>query len=207
MIENFQQIEKWLNDNASKILKQSLQDPATSDEIFELEQRIGKNIPDDFKALYLWHNGLSDDENFGSLFFGIDFFPIDRIIADYIDKKENYSNEAFPLDKSDPEIDPSNIYNNNWIKFAFDGSHTGLYLDLAPSTNGTYGQIIFIDDEYSAGILVAKSTTTLIANFAEDLTKNLYHLDEDALEDGNHYLTTDPKIDIVNWEMSDRWRR
>ena len=199
MNENFQRIEKWLNDNASKILKQSLQDPATSDEMFELEQTIGKNIPDDFKALYLWHNGLSDDENFGSLFFGIDFFPIDRIISDYIDKKENYSTEAFPLDKSDPEIDPSNIYNNNWIKFAFDGSHTGLYLDLSPSTNGTYGQIIFIDDEYSAGILVAKSATTLIANFAEDLTKNL--------EDGNHYLATDPKIDIVNWEMSDRWRR
>jgi cell wall assembly regulator SMI1 len=207
MNENFQRIEKWLNDNASKILNQSLQDPATSDELFELEQTIGKNIPDDFKALYLWHNGLSDAENFGSLFFGIDFFPIDRIISDYIDKKENYSNQAFPLDKCDPEIDSSNIYNQDWVKFAFDGSHTGLYLDLAPSTNGTYGQIIFIDDEYSAGILVAESNTTLIANFAEDMNKNLYHLEEDALEDGNHYLATDPKIDIVNWEMSDRWRR
>jgi cell wall assembly regulator SMI1 len=207
MEDNFKKIENWLRENAEKIIEFSLQESATINEISNLERVIGKNLPDDFKNLYFWHNGLDDDENFGSLFYGMDFFPIDRIIAEYHSKKENYSYETIPLNKTDTEINPSNIYNMDWVKFAFDGSHTSLYLDLAPTNKGNYGQIIFIDDECSTGILVANSTAQLVENFRNDLENNLYHLDEDALEDENHYLTTDPKIDIINWETSEEWKR
>lgn len=204
---NFKKIENWLRENAEKIIEFSLQESATINEISNLERVIGKNLPGDFKNLYFWHNGLDDDENFGSLFYGMDFFPIDRIIAEHHSKKENYSSETIPLNKTDTEINPSNIYNMDWVKFAFDGSHTSLYLDLAPTDKGNCGQIIFIDDEYSTGILVANSTAQLVENFRNDLENNLYHLDEDALEDENHYLTTDPKIDIINWETSEEWKR
>jgi len=61
MKENFEKIENWLKENAKKILELSLQKPATQDEISELEKIAGKELPDDFKELYLWHNGLNDD--------------------------------------------------------------------------------------------------------------------------------------------------
>lgn len=207
MKQDFEKIENWLKENAQKILTLSLQKPAMAGEINELEKAIGKNLPSDFKALYLWHNGLNDQENFGSLFYGMDFFPVNRIIEEYLYKKEHYASENILLEKADEEIDPTNMYNNNWIKFAFDGSHTSLFIDLAPTDQGNYGQIIFIDDEYGTGILVASSTAELIENFKNDLENNLYQLDNDALEDENHYLTADPRIDIVNWETSEIWKR
>ena len=207
MKENLEKIENWLRENANKIFELSLQSPATENEIKELENTIEKVLPNDFKELYLWHNGLNDEENFGSLFYGMDFFPIDKIITEYLDKKENYSSQTTSLEKYDKQIDPSNIYNIDWIKFAFDGGSTSLYLDLAPSNDGKYGQVIFIDEEYETGILVANSTTELVLNLREDLGNNLYLLDENALEDDNHYLVTDPKIDIVNWETSKKWKR
>ena len=207
MKQDFEKIENWLKENAQKILNLSLQEPATETEINELEKTIGKDLPSDFVALYLWHNGLNDQENFGSLFYGMDFFSVDRIIEEYLYKKEHYATESIPLEKVDKEIDPTNMYNNDWVKFASDGSHTNLFIDLAPSNQGNYGQIIFIDDVYGTGILVASSTSELIENFKNDLENNLYQLDEDALEDGNHYLTADSKIDIVNWETSEIWKR
>ncbi|WP_084694617.1 SMI1/KNR4 family protein [Chryseobacterium vrystaatense] len=194
-------------ENAIKILNLSLQKPATEDEIKELETATGKNLPGDFKELYLWHNGLNDQENFGSLFYGMDFFPVSRIIEEYRYKKEHYASENIPLKKADKEIDSASMYNTDWIKFAFDGSHTSLLIDLTPASQGTYGQIIFIDDEYETGILVANSTAELIGKFKNDLENNLYQLDEDALEDENHYLTADKTIDIVNWETSEIWNR
>ncbi len=207
MKENLEKIENWLRENANKIFELSLQSPATENEIKELESTIGKILPNDFKELYLWHNGLNGEENFGSLFYGMDFFPISKIIAEHLYKKDNYSSQTNSLEKNDKQINPSNIYNIDWIKFASDGAHTGLYLDLTPNDNGKFGQIIFIDDEYEIGILVANSTSQLVENLRKDLENNLYQLDEDALEDDNHYLTTVSEIDIVNWKNSEKWKR
>lgn len=207
MEQDFEKIEGWLGENAQKILNHSLQMPATENELNDLEETIGKRLPSDFKALYLWHNGLDDQDNFGSLFYGMDFFPVSRIIEEYLYKKENYASENIALQKADKEIDPANMYNAEWMKFGFDGSHTSLLLDLAPSSQGNNGQIIFLDDEYETGILVASSTQELVKMFKNDLENNLYQLDEDALEDGNHYLTADASIDIINWETSKAWKR
>lgn len=204
MNSDFQKIDAWLQKHASRIAEMSLQGLASPNKLIELEEEIGKSLPADFKELYLWHNGLVNEENFGSLFFGIDFFPIDRI-SEYKNRKA--STLSGPLINVDKGIDPSNIYNPNWIKFGFDGSHTAIFLDLAPGTDGIYGQIIFIDGEYETGIVVARSTAQLVADFASDLQNNLYHLHSDALEDGNHYLEPDARIDLVNWQTSERWKR
>jgi cell wall assembly regulator SMI1 len=68
MKQNFEQIENWLKENAEKIAEFSLQKPATENEINELEKTIGKDLPSDFKELYLWHNGLNDEENLEAFF-------------------------------------------------------------------------------------------------------------------------------------------
>jgi cell wall assembly regulator SMI1 len=198
-------IEEWLRTNAEKIAALSLQKPAIERELQELEKAISKELPQDFKQLYRWHNGLTDDENPGNLFFGMDFFPIDRIISEHCERTEQ--TQKFALEKADPEIDATNIFNPGWVKFGFDGSHTGLYLDLSPTETGQYGQIIFIDEELETGILVANSTTDLVNNFAKDLENGLYSLNPSALEDGHHYLEADKSIDIINWFASERWHR
>lgn len=203
MKENFKNIEEWLNENAPKIVKESLQAPISERQWETFHNLLKKNLPDDFKTLYLWHNGMKDDENVGSLFYGMSFYSIDELLQNL----EGRNEEKITLKKWDKEIKPENINNPYWIRFAFDGAHTGLYLDLDPNNEGTYGQVIFIDDEYEVGILVANSVSDLVYQFTEDLEQGLYHLHEDALEDGNHFLETDDSIDIINWQDSVKWNR
>lgn len=198
-------IDNWLQQNAERIVTLSLQPPAHPAELDALEKEVGKTIPPDFRELYSWHNGLDDSENFGSLFFGMDFYPVDKILQEVREQRERSGGE--PLKKFDRGIDGTNHSNRNWVRFGFDGSRTALYLDLAPAGDGKYGQIIYVDDTYETAILVAESTAQLVREFANDLENNLYHLEPDAAEDGNHYLTTKPSIDLVNWFQSERWKR
>lgn len=209
MRTHFDKIEAWLEENADRILRFSLRPPASESQLEELESTIGKALPEGFKQLYRWHDGLRDDENFGSLFFGMDFYPIGRLLEDFgkWNRNEDSSAASIELSDADEAIDSAHPYSPAWIKFAFDGAHTGLYLDLAPSNTGTYGQIIFIDDELGKGILVAESTEELVSDFASDLEHGRYGLDPDALDDGEHYIVADSSISIVNWYNSERWRK
>ncbi|WP_312966692.1 SMI1/KNR4 family protein [Acinetobacter gerneri] len=206
MQNNLQCIEQWLSQHAAKIKQDSLNPPATLQQLNELEQLIKQPLPEDFKAIYLWHNGLNDDRNLGNLFYAMDFFPIEQVI-EQVQQRVDMVDQLIALHHADPEIDAQNVFNPLWIKFAFDGGETGLYLDLAPSASGKVGQVIFIDDEYEIGLCVADSIQTLIADFANDLERDLYSLDEDALEDENEFLICDDRIDIINWSASERWKR
>jgi cell wall assembly regulator SMI1 len=204
---NLKVIDKWLKNNAKRILEFSLQNPATEDQIKELEKEVEKSLPEDFKCLYLWHNGMSDEKNVGNLFYSMGIFEIDRIIGEYNERKKISHDDIVPLEKFDKGIDGSNIFNTGWLKFGSDGSKTGLYLDFSPAREGKYGQVIFIDDEYSVGILVADSISDLVEQFIKDINSGLYSLNHDALEDDVHFLETDSSIDIINWNNSERWKR
>lgn len=142
MKQDFEKIKNWLKENAQKILNLSLQEPATESEINELDKTIGKSLPSDFKALYLWHNGLNDQKNFGSLFYGMDFFPVDRIIEEYLYKKEHYAAESIPLEKADEEIDPTNMYNNDWFKSGLQRGFSPLSSYFVKETSQTFDLLI-----------------------------------------------------------------
>ena len=87
------------------------------------------------------------------------------------------------LKRAQSGIDAHNAFNSNWIKFVGDGAAAGLYLDLAPTAQGQYGQIIFIDEQDEIAWIVADSVQQLIEGFYADLQQGCYQLDEDALED------------------------
>ncbi|MGU3373656.1 SMI1/KNR4 family protein [Chryseobacterium sp. M5A1_1a] len=204
MKTDFENIEAWLYKNAQRIIVNSLQKPVNVEQWEQFQKVMGKNLPDDFKLLYSWHNGIHDDENLGSLFYGMTFYSIDEILMDH---ENRMVRDKFSLQQSNKEIKGDTVFNPNWIRFAFDSSHTGLYLDLDPNDTGNYGQVIFIDDEYEVGILVADSISNLVHQFAVDLNNGLYHLHEDALEDGNHFLEAEDSIDLINWQDSEKWNR
>ena len=149
---------------------------------------------------------MNEDENLGNLFYGMAFLSLDEIKSKR-SEFENWEDELFTLKHADPQIDSKNIQNSDWIIFAHDSGRTGLYLDLAPTTLGKVGQIIFIDMEYEVGILVADSMTQLIENFLSDLEHGLYQLNEEALEDDNEFLECDESIDLINWHNSEKWAR
>lgn len=204
MKENLKFIELWLHKHAKRIIGQSLNSPVVVLDLDNFEKETNLELPQDFKDLYLWHNGMNDTENLGSLFQGMEFLSL----KDIENKRDiDLENQQFSLDYADPEINSHNSHNQKWIVFAHDGGRTGLYLDLDPTEKGKLGQIIFIDHDYDVGILVADSIAELVKQFLTDLEDNLYFLNEDALEDGNEFLETDSTIDIINWHNSKRWAR
>ncbi len=208
MIEtSVKQITQWLIANAPRIAELSLNPPATEEELSMLENTIGKTLPTDFRELYSTWNGMSDEENWGNFFFGMSFYTIDEIIADYEFRKSQSGKAGIiPLKKTDPEIDPFDFYNPAWIGIGTDGARSSLRLDLAPSDKGRYGQIIFIDGTYDIAAIVASSSIDLLRQFGGDLDKGLYSLEQDALEEGQHFLEPDQSIDLINWYHTERWK-
>ena len=139
MINHSEFIQSWPDENADKISIYSLQVPTTIEKIAHLKRVVSKQLPEDFEVLYLWHNGLTEDENTGSLFFGMDFLPIERIIDDHRNKFRDECDQKPKQAKADQGIDVNGFRTNDWIRFAFDGSDTGLYPDLVPAQRRSFG--------------------------------------------------------------------
>jgi len=200
-------IKQRLTEIAPRIIQFSLNTGASQQDLDKLEILIGKRLPIDFKELYKIYNGINDEENWGNFFYGMTFSSIDDIIENY-EFRINQSKdiEPIPLKKVDPQINGSNLYNLSWVRIGSDGSRSGLFVDLAPTDRGNYGQVIFIDGDYNVGIFIACSVLELVNNFAADLQNNLYYLEPDALEDGQHFLEAKSSIDLGNWHTVDKWK-
>jgi cell wall assembly regulator SMI1 len=170
--ENFDKIIQWLQQHAPKIASQSLQPGGSETELQDLEALAGKPLPEDLKAFYRLCNGLSDDGNVGSLFYGMDVYSVKEMmdVFEFCQSRSPYDK----LKKCHPYIKSGDLLNPYWLYLGFDGSHCSLRIDLDPAEGGTYGQVIFIDDEFQVGIWLADSLTMFMESFMTDLENGLY---------------------------------
>ena len=112
--------------------------PATVEKLDAAEDELGVKFPDEFRQLYMWHNG-----NKGILFlFGsYRIFSINELV-----ELNKHARNAFDKDwykvTDDSRIFKDCIANPNWILFADNGGNTSVYLDLDPGQLGVPGQII-----------------------------------------------------------------
>jgi cell wall assembly regulator SMI1 len=203
--DSLHRITQWLATHAPRILHESLNPGATDEQLTALEAAVGKLLPEDFKALYRWHDGLNEEaDNLGSLMYGMDFLPLAKVKSTYHYLAQDTI--LAPLRYTSPELRADNALNPHWLRVG-GGPRTWLSLDLDPTIAGTYGQVIFLDDEEETAFIVAESVATLLADFARDLQQGHYFLNTDALEEDNiEFLDTDPSIDLVNWFKAARWQ-
>jgi len=160
---------------------------------------------EEWRQLYRQHDGMNDEANFGSLFFGMQFMPLTRVL-DEQSTASTTASEIMPVRAADNGIRTHNMHNRKWIGLAHDSGDTQLRIDCDPDTSGRFGQVIFTDHADDTTILVAPSISELLRTFAEDLHNGLYYLNKEALADGNQFLSCVPEIDIVNWSFSPRWK-
>jgi cell wall assembly regulator SMI1 len=197
-------IHAWLSANAPKI-SGSLNSGANAAEIAAAEQALGRDMPTEWRELYRVHNGMTDKLNLGSLFFGMHFLTLDEAVREHSGSNMAGANRV-PVRAADPGIKKDDIHNPNWVAFAHDGGDTLLRVDIDPAPDGTLAQIIFTDHADATVILIAKSLSQFLLDFALDLEGGKYFLSKEALDEGNEFLDCISDIDVVNWSSSPRWK-
>lgn len=178
MKETWNRLEAWLNEHAESISK-ALNTGATSLQIELLEKKIGKTLPEDFIAFYKIHNG-QNDRSLG-LYDGEIVLSIDRIIGEWSVWDELLQSGDFATYTSSPESGiKNNWWNPYWIPITSDGNGNHYCLDLDPSSNGKYGQVIRMWHDDPMRELLAHSFTDWINAYISDLENGLYVYSEDA---------------------------
>lgn len=155
----------------------------TDKKISSLEETIKKKFPDDFKAFYKIHNG---ENNHGAgMMKGEEFLSMERILEEWYVWKELLDNNSFYDDEdeafiSDPDtgIKPD-WWNPAWIPFTYDGNGNHICIDLDPSEEGNYGQVIRIWHDEPVRELLADSFAEWINEYIEQLENEEFTFSED----------------------------
>ena len=166
-------IEKWkkIKNHLNNEQIASLNPPASSSDINELEKAIKHKIPEDFKNFIKIHNGQSI--NSIGIFNGLSFLSTKHIYSNWSIWKEllDYGDFSKNTVKNSPEI-LADWWNISWIPFTDNGSGDHLCIDLSPSISGTYGQIIEVLHDNNTRTLISNSFSEWLNFFIKREIKN-----------------------------------
>ena len=162
----WEKIDGWLRAHAPQWTP--LKAGATEREIAEAQVALHVTFPADFQTCYAKHNGSE------SFFPGVEvhhyLMPLSEIVAcgkmlgNQLDGDEFGESEG----KADIGIAPV-PWHKAWVPFVSNGGGDYYCLDLAPSENGTAGQIISFNHETGDRWLIAPSLRTWLADLAQEL--------------------------------------
>ena len=198
----FEQVRKELL-NKAPLVASSFLEPATEEEIDLLRCNVGRELPQELVDLYKTSKG-QDPEKYANFAYGVAMLSIGQTSS--LVEKYSHVGDGNVLSYTDKGIDKEYTFGKNRIPIADDCASCLICVDLNPTEEGSLGQVILIDYDYKVALKLAVSLADFISNFKKDLANNKYCLDEDALEDGVHWLVPDREIDPINWFNSPTWQ-
>ena len=166
MNEKFEKFKQWLTLNYSDGLL-DLNPPATNEEIEELKNALGVDLPDDFISVLKIHNGQKGDSAW--LFDSQEFLSTKRIIEEFNTWKNLLESELQGKISTPDDGVKSDWWNTSWIPFTSDGCGDHYCIDLSPTANGTKGQIITLWYELAEREIVSKSFSSWFDEYIEQL--------------------------------------
>ena len=166
MNEKFEKFKQWLTLNYSDGLL-DLNPPATNEEIEELKNALGVDLPDDFISVLKIHNGQKGDSAW--LFDSQEFLSTKRIIEEFNTWKNLLETELQGKISTPDDGVKSDWWNTSWIPFTSDGCGDHYCIDLSPTANGTKGQIITLWYELAEREIVSKSFSSWFDEYIEQL--------------------------------------
>lgn len=177
-------IHVWLAAHAPDVLE-SLAPGATDEQIRAAEEAMAVTLPDDVRACYRIHNGqrpvLVNVTYWAGLrcvpafLHGENWASLDRMVHQWRMKKELLDGGTFDGISSRP-TGPirSDWWHPKWLPVTEDTTGYVKCLDLAPSSGGDVGQVIFwCHDDAGRGVL-ATSFTAWLKNFTYALEAGQY---------------------------------
>ncbi|MEQ9944254.1 SMI1/KNR4 family protein [Pectobacterium aroidearum] len=156
-------LESWLINQLPEVVE-DLNPGATQNELDAFIQHIGVAVPDDFLALYRWHNGQRMEQNTG-LWYGMSFLPLASVMQEVDGWREivNTSSDDdltslnYGMSSTPPHYVKPVYANPLWIPFAYDWGGNYLAVDLDPDVQGTRGQVINCGRDEERKIAIAPS--------------------------------------------------
>lgn len=185
------------------LILEAFQNGCKEDQFSILEKIAGAKLPDEFKALYRDSNGF-DKKHFANLFYGFPFSSIEVVTA--AQEALKGENDKSPLRYADRGIQDQYTFGVKRIPIGDDSGTSLLCVDLDPAEGGKYGQVILLDYEMNVALRLNDSIVEMVEQFEADLAQDRYSLQEDALEDGVHWLKPIRTIEPINWFNSPRWQ-
>lgn len=174
----WQRIKKWATDNGPELLEY-LNPGASADQLAELQQQLGLQLPDEFLDSLRLHDGERDLR--GQLFVDMGaLLPCDQIIERWqlsiaaaedheeIDEEEAKELIAEQIMFVDGPVRPLSFH-HAWVPVLDMNGDVLWALDFAPPQDGTPGQMIRVDLESLDWRVVAPSFGAFLDAFAEAL--------------------------------------
>lgn len=181
---------------------EALLPPASEEQIEALQSIVDRPLPEDLVALYQESAGLDPDAT-ANFAMGFSFMGVEAV-AVHVEQSSS-SGVGVASQFADKGICPVLTLGRDRVAIGTDFSHCRLCVDLIPTADGTYGQVICIDEELEVALLLAPSVAAFLQQFEQDLAGGKYGLAQDALDDGVQWLDAAREIDVGNWYNSPTW--
>lgn len=169
----WQRIETWFETHAPEVLT-GLNPPATEQDITAAEAVLGVRFPDEFRALYLVHDGQSPDAPW--MMLGWEWLPLKSICGEskvWNDLLAGHSFDGAEND-SDGTIVRKDWWHPHWIPFTYSGGGDHHCLDLAPGPEGAVGQVMVMWHDDGQRPVLASSFDAFLASYAAQLEAGEY---------------------------------
>ena len=160
---------KWLQVNAPHLIEYLNAGVSTND-LETLEKSIGKPLPIDFVEFYKIHDGQNREPGPECLIDAEELLSTENIVFHSEKWKSLVADNTFiyfgvPA-TSDPDIGvKDDWWNPFWLPFTHDGSGNHICIDLDPTSDGQYGQIIRMWHDTPWRELLAPSFKEFILNY------------------------------------------
>lgn len=132
-------------------------------QIMEAEKRIGFPFPDDFRKLYMKHNGEGDQVM--GVMAGFTWMDLQSVTGYWRGRQ----NSSLNVISSKPDAVKEGGYRKGWVPFADDSGGSLLIMDLEPGDKGSYSQIISLDRNTNISYVLAESFSQFIESIAAQL--------------------------------------
>ena len=155
---------------------------ASETDFTQLEQLTQTRLPEDFKAVYRVFNGQADVDAY--VFDGEEWLSLARMAEEWEVWKDLLDNDTFSdggkAFSSDAETGIKPVWwSDKWLPFTYDGAGNHLCLDLDPTAEGTYGQVIRMWHDDAERSIEASSFAAWLGDYVAALESGQYVYSDD----------------------------
>lgn len=151
-------------------LAESLNTPATEEELRQTEEELGLSLPSELRELYLIHNG--EKAGGPGLFLGLPFLSLGEMLSErkvWTELEEGYALEGEHYSVPSGWIRERYI-NRYWLPISKDWGGNNIGVDLDPDKNGIRGQVINFGRDEEVKYVIARQVVHFL-QFIRDTAK------------------------------------